>query len=42
MSYVACKPKPLGAEFKNIADGMSGVMMWLDIQEGKKRMRNIK
>ena len=39
LSYVARKPKPLGTEFKNVVDGMSGVMMWLEIQEGKERMR---
>ena len=39
LSYIARKPKPLGTEFKNIVDGMSGVMMWLEIQEGKNRMR---
>ena len=39
LSFVARKPKPLGTEFKNVVDGMSGVMMWLEIQEGKERMR---
>ena len=39
LSYVARKPKPLGTEFKNVTDGMSGVMMWLEIQERKERMR---
>ena len=39
LSYVACKPKPLGTEFKNVVDGMSGVMMWLEIQKGKDQLR---
>ena len=33
------KPKPLGTEFKNLVCGMSGLMLWLEIQEGKERMR---
>ena len=39
LSFVACKPEPLGTEFKNIVDGMNGAMLWLKIQEGKKRMQ---
>ena len=39
MSYVARKPEPLGAEFKNLVDGLSGEMMWLEVQEGKDRMK---
>ena len=32
------KPEPLGSEFKNIVDGLSGEMVWLELQEGKNRM----
>ena len=32
------KPEPLGTEFKNIVDGVTGAMLWLEIQEGKVRM----
>jgi len=39
LSFVARKPEPLGTEFKNIVDGMTGAMLWLEIQEGKERMR---
>ena len=35
------KPKPLGTEFKNIVDGLTGVMLWLEIQEGKDRLRKL-
>ena len=39
LSFVARKSEPLGTEFKNIVDGMTGAMLWLEIQEGKERMR---
>ena len=38
LSYVNRKPEPLGSEFKNIVDGLSGEMVWLELQEGKNRM----
>ena len=38
-SYVARKPRPLGTEFKNCADGEIVILMHLDVQEGKTRMR---
>ena len=41
-SYVARKLKPLGIEFKDIVGDISGVMMWLEIQEGKNCMRTFK
>jgi len=40
LSYMKRKPEPLGAEFKIIVDGMTGAMLWLEIQEGKVRMSN--
>ena len=39
MSFIARKPKPLGTEFKNLVDGVTGALLWLEIQEGKERMR---
>ena len=39
LSFVARKPEPLGTEFKNLVDGMTGALLWLEIQEGKERMR---
>lgn len=41
MSFVKHKPEPLGTGFNNIADGVTGNMVWLDIQEGKEHMKNI-
>ena len=36
ISYVLRKPEPLGTEFKNVVDGMTGNMLWLELQEGKE------
>jgi hypothetical protein len=41
MSYVPRKPVPLGLEVKCVADGTSGVMMYLELQEGKTRMMRL-
>ena len=38
LSYIKRKPEPLGTEFKVATDGLSGMMAWLEIQEGKERM----
>lgn len=38
ISFIARKPKPLGTEFKSIADGLSRVMLHLEIQMGRKVM----
>jgi len=45
LSFVERKPKKLGTEFKCVADGKHGVMLFLEIQEGqasmaKKRFRD--
>ena len=40
ISFIKRKPEPLGTEFKNIVDGISGNMVWLEIQEGKDRMKD--
>ena len=39
ISFVKRKPEPLGTEVKNACDGMSGTMIWIEIQEGKERMK---
>jgi hypothetical protein len=36
MSYVPRKPVPLGCEVKCVADGTSGVMMYIELQEGRE------
>ena len=38
LSFAERKPKKLGTEFKCVADGRSGVMRFLEIQEGKDAM----
>ena len=35
LSFIIRKPEPLGCELKTIADGVSGVMLRLELQEGK-------
>ena len=42
LSFIMRKPKPLGTEFKCVADGSTGIMLFLEIQEGKGRMANRK
>ena len=39
LSFVMRQIEPLSSEFKDIVDGMTGIMPWLEIQEGKNRMR---
>ena len=38
ISYVIRKPEPLGIEFKAAADPATGIMLALEIQEGKEAM----
>ena len=38
ISYVIRKPEPLGTEFKTAADPATGIMLALEIQEGKTAM----
>src|SRR5690606_33289022 len=38
VSYIPREPEPCGAELKCLADGSVGVMLVLEIQEGKERM----
>ena len=37
LDWVPRKPEPLGKELKTCCDGMSGVFLRLEIQEGKVR-----
>ena len=39
-SIARIKPKPLGTEFKCVADATTGVMLHLEIQEGRDAMRS--
>ena len=40
ISFVLRKPEPLGTEFKTAADPHSGIMLQVEIQEGRQRMRD--
>jgi len=37
-AFIPRKLEPLGSEFKNIVDGLSGEMVWLKLNEEKNRM----
>ena len=39
ISFIMRKPKPLGTEFKAAYDATTGIMMHLEIQEGRDAMR---
>lgn len=39
ISFIKRKPKPLGTEFKCITDAASGIMVHMEIQEGRDPMR---
>jgi hypothetical protein len=39
ISYVQRKPRPLGTEWKCICDGDTGLMLYLEVQEGRDPMR---
>ena len=36
------KSEPLGTEFKTLVDAYSGQMLWLEMMEGKQRIREKK
>ena len=38
ISFIDRKPKPMGTEFKCVADGHHGLMLYLEIQEGAAAM----
>ena len=37
-SYIPRKPEPLGVELKTVCDVESGIMVFIELQEGKRRM----
>lgn len=41
LSFVMRKLEPLGTKFKTIVDGLSGIMLWLEVQEGKEQMSKL-
>ena len=42
ISYVGRKPEPLGTEFKVVCDSETGIMIFIEIQRGKKGMESVK
>lgn len=42
LSFIARKPAPLGLELKTICDADTGIMMGMEIQEGKIRMARMR
>ena len=38
LSFIKRKLEPVGTEFKNLVDGLSRQMIWLEIQEAVSRM----
>ena len=42
LSCILCKPEPLGTEFKVVADSVTGMLLYLEIQEGKQQMAKAK
>ena len=39
ISFIARKPEPLGIEFKTVCCALTGIMLYLEIQRGKDRMK---
>ena len=39
ITYVSKKPRPLGSEFKCFVDAITKIMLYVETQEGKVRMR---
>ena len=35
-SKTLLKPEGIGVEYKNVADALTGIMLFIEIQEGKK------
>ena len=42
ISFIDRKPKPMGTEFKCVCDGLHGLMLFLEIQEGADAMAHKK
>ena len=38
LSKIIRKPQGIGVEYKNVADAQTGIMLFLEIQEGKEAM----
>ena len=42
ITYILRKPEPLGTEFKNACCPKSGVMLFMELQRGRRGMRDAK
>ena len=42
ISFISRKPQPLGTEFKVVCDSKTGIMLYVELQRGKKGMENAK
>ena len=42
LSYILCKPEPLGTEFNTFACSVTGALIFIDIQRGKEGMKSIR
>ena len=40
LSLIPRKPEPLGTEFKTVCDGETGILIYLETQKGKEKMRS--
>ena len=42
LSYILCKPEPLGAEFNTVACSVTGALILIEFQRGKEGMNHSK
>ena len=41
LSKIIRKPEGIGAEYKDVADALTGLMLFIEIQEGRKRRNTV-
>ncbi len=39
LTYILCKPEPLGTELKSVACPVTGIFLGLEIQRGREKMK---
>ena len=42
LSYIFCKPKPMGTEFKTVVFSITGALILIELKRGKEGTNNIK
>ena len=40
LSYILCRPEPLGTEFKTVACSVKGNLLLIEVQRGKEGMKH--